>query len=102
MVSGQRHARGVGAELAHAFRTTGMRITATNPAAYAEGAIGWVIDRPTFETAAGGSMQTRMAAIFRREGDDWQVVHVHNSMSVPNAQVEGFEDFEVGNAAQPI
>ncbi len=79
-------------ELAHAFRTTGMRIVASDPYAYAEGAIGWVIDRPTFASASG-TVQTRMTAIFRREGDDWQIVHVHNSLSVPNAQVEGFEDF---------
>jgi hypothetical protein len=79
--------------LAHAFRTTGTRIVATDPSAYAEGAIGWVIDRPTFETAAGGRMQTRMTCIFRRDGDDWQIVHVHNSLSVPNERVEGFEDF---------
>jgi ketosteroid isomerase-like protein len=78
--------------LAHAFRTTGMRIVASDPYAYAEGTIGWVIDRPTFETA-GGRVQTRMTAIFRREGDHWQIVHVHNSVSVPNAQGEGFAAF---------
>ena len=38
-------------------------------------------------------MQTRMTCIFRREGDDWQIVHVHNSLSVPNEQVEPFADF---------
>ena len=79
--------------LAHAFRTTGMRIVASDPYAYAEGPIGWVIDRPTFETTAGGRVQTRMTAIFRRAGDDWQIVHVHNSLGAPNAQVEGFADF---------
>jgi len=78
--------------LAHAFATTGMRIVASDPYASAEGPIGWVIDRPTFETASG-TMQTRMTCIFRRVGDDWQIVHVHNSLSVPNEQVEGFEDF---------
>jgi dihydrofolate reductase len=78
--------------LAHAFRATGMRIVASDPSAYAEGAIGWVIDRPTFETA-GGRVRTRMTAIFRRNGDRWQVVHVHNSLSVPNERVEGFADF---------
>lgn len=86
--------------LAHAFRTTGTRVVASDPYAYAEGPIGWVIDRPTFETAAGGRVRTRMTCIFRRAGDDWQVVHVHNSLSVPNAQVEGFEDFETENAAR--
>ena len=80
--------------LAHAFRTTGMHIEASDPYAYAEGPIGWVIDRPMFATAAGGRMQTRMTCIFRRVGDDWQVVHVHNSLSVPNEQVAGFEDFD--------
>jgi ketosteroid isomerase-like protein len=39
-------------------------------------------------------MQTRVTCIFRREEDDWQIVHVHNSLSVPNDQVEGFEDFD--------
>jgi hypothetical protein len=79
-------------ELAHAFRMTGMHIVASDPYAYAEGPIGWVIDRPTFETASG-TMRTRMTCIFRRAGDDWQIVHVHNSLSVSNDQVEGFADF---------
>lgn len=38
-------------------------------------------------------MQMRMTAIFRRNGDDWQIVHVYNSLSVPNERVEGFADF---------
>ncbi len=50
-------------ELAHAFRTTGMRIVASDPYAYAEGPIGWVIDRPTF-TSASGTVQTRMTCNF--------------------------------------
>jgi SnoaL-like protein len=79
-------------ELAHAFAATGMYIVASDPYAYAEGLIGWVIDRPTFETASG-PMRTRMTCIFRRAGDDWQIVHVHNSLSVPNERVEGFADF---------
>ena len=41
-----------------------------------------------------------MIAIFRRDGDRWQIVHVHNSISVPNEQIAGFEDFETGNAVQ--
>lgn len=86
-------------DLAHAFRTTGMRIVASDPYAYVEGPIGWVIDRPTFASASG-TMQTRMTCIFRRAGDDWQIVHVHNSLSVPNAQVAGFEDFDIGGAAE--
>ncbi len=92
--------RAAWAELAHAFRTTGMHVVASDPYAYAEGPIGWVIDRPTFETAAGGRMQTRMTCVFRHVSDDWQIVHVHNSLSVPNDQAEGFEDFEMENAAQ--
>jgi hypothetical protein len=84
--------RAAWAALAHAFAATGMRIVASDPYAYAEGPIGWVIDRPTFE-AASGPMRTRMTCIFRREGDDWQIVHVHNSLSVPNEQVEPFADF---------
>ena len=86
--------RAAWAALAHAFATTGMRIVASDPYASAEGAIGWVIDRPTFETASG-TMQTRMTCIFRRAGDDWQIVHVHNSLSVPNEQVEAFTNFEM-------
>jgi hypothetical protein len=78
--------------LARAFRTAEVRIVASDPYAYAEGSIGWVIDRPTFETASG-TMRTRMTAIFRLAGDDWQIVHVHNSLGVPNEKVEGFADF---------
>ena len=87
-----RAMRAAWAALAHAFAATGMRIVASDPYAAAEGAIGWVIDRPRFETASG-TMQTRMTCIFRQAGDDWQIVHVHNSLSVPNDQVEAFADF---------
>jgi ketosteroid isomerase-like protein len=86
--------RAAWAALALAFRKTGMRIVASDPYAYAEGTIGWVIDRPKFETASG-TMQTRMTCIFRREGDGWQIIHVHNSLSVPNEQLEAFADFEM-------
>ena len=87
--------RAAWAGLAHAFRESGMHITASDPYAYAEGTIGWVIDRPTFATAAGGHMQTRMTCVLRRAGEDWQIVHVHNSLSMPNDQAEGFEDFDM-------
>ena len=31
----------------------------------------------------------------QHEGDDWQIVHVHNSLNVPNEQVEAFADIEM-------
>jgi ketosteroid isomerase-like protein len=79
-------ARQAWAALAHSFRETGMRVVPDAPAAYAEGSIGWVVDQPTFRDGEGRAMQTRMTSIFRREADAWKVVHVHNSLGVPDEQ----------------
>jgi ketosteroid isomerase-like protein len=73
-----------------AFRAGGLRVTPGEPAGYAEGPCGWVIDRPTFRTEAGARTRTRMTAIFRREDGAWRLVHLHNSVGVPDAQVAAF------------
>jgi ketosteroid isomerase-like protein len=73
-----------------AFRAAGLRVTPGEPIGYAEGPFGWVIDRPTFRTEAGARTQTRMTAIFRRKDGTWKLVHLHNSVGVPDAQVEAF------------
>lgn len=73
-----------------AFRAGGLRVTPGEPEGYAEGPCGWVIDRPTFRTEGGARTQTRMTAIFRLEDGAWKLVHLHNSVGVPDTQVEAF------------
>jgi hypothetical protein len=68
------------------FRAMGMLVAPAEPRAYAEGSIGWVIDRPTFRNRAGTVVQTRMTSIFRREQGTWTIIHVHNSLGVPGEQ----------------
>lgn len=76
--------------LVRAFRAGGLSVTPREPEGYADGSIGWVVDRPTFRTRAGAQTQTRMTGIFRAEGGAWKLVHLHNSVGVPDEQVEVF------------
>jgi hypothetical protein len=77
---------------ANAMRTTRIRLVPGDAEAYAEGTIGWVIDRPTFSNRNGGETETRVTALFRWDTESWKLVLFHNSIAVPDAQVEAFRD----------
>lgn len=57
--------------------------------AYEEGTIGWVQDEPNFVMPNGESMKGRMTIVFRIEGISWQIVQMHFSFGLPNADTFG-------------
>jgi SnoaL-like protein len=75
---------------ARTFHTTGLQVSPTEPIAYADEALGWVVDRPVFRAPTGVTTQTRMTALFHREADGWKLIHLHNSVGVPDADVAVF------------
>jgi SnoaL-like domain len=68
----------------------GAQTTPTEPQAWAEGDLGWVVDRPRLRMPGGAEVQFRVTTIFHREGGVWKGVHQHASIGVPNDQVEAF------------
>lgn len=57
-----------------------------DPRCFEEGSVGWVVDRPTFVLAGGGSVSSRMTAVMRQEEGEWKLVHAHWSVGVPNEE----------------
>jgi hypothetical protein len=83
------------------FEVEGMRLETRDPVGYAEGSLGWVVDRTSFFFPDGSVMQSRLTAIMRREDGRWKVVHMHHSVGVPEGEVvelqrrwtaEGFDE----------
>jgi SnoaL-like domain len=68
----------------------GVQMIPTEPQAWAEGDLGWVVDQPRLRTPTGAEVQLRVTTIFHREGGSWKAVHQHASIGVPNDQVEAF------------
>jgi hypothetical protein len=75
---------------AGAFRRTGLQITPSEPIAYADGVLGWVVDRPVFRAPTGVTTQTRMTALFHHEVDGWKLIHLHTSVGVADADLAVF------------
>lgn len=70
------------------FEAEGVRLeTGGGAVAHEEGSMGWVADEPVFFFPGGSSMKTRLTAVFRQEGDDWALVHMHVSVGVPDEEV---------------
>jgi hypothetical protein len=69
------------------FETEGLRLHPDDPLGYAEGSLGWVVDRPAFEFPDGVRMHMRLTAIVRREDAAWRLVHAHFSVGVPDEEV---------------
>jgi hypothetical protein len=54
------------------------------PSGYAEGSIGYAVDRPRFVFPDGKFLPTRLTAVLREEGEAWRIVHLHFSVGVPD------------------
>jgi SnoaL-like domain len=57
-----------------------------NPSAYANGDVGWYVDRPTWIFGDGTTADMRMSAVLQREPEGWRIVHAHLSVAVPDDQ----------------
>jgi hypothetical protein len=69
------------------FETEGIGLTPVNPVAWAEGALGFVLDTPRFEFPDGSGIDTRVTAVVHLEDESWRVVHAHFSVGVPDEEV---------------
>ena len=56
--------------------------------AFAEGSVGWVVDRPRLRLQDGSTMDLRLSAIFHREEGRWMLVHQHVSTGVSDPIAE--------------
>ena len=73
-----------------ASRSAGVQTVTSNPQAWAEGDLGWVIDQPRLRLPNGAEVQMRVTTIVHREGGTWKLVHQHASIGVPNDSIEVF------------
>ena len=69
------------------FETEGIELTPADPVAWAEGSLGFVLDRPQFRLPDGSLIDARVTAVLRLEDEVWRVVHSHFSVGVPDEQV---------------
>lgn len=61
-------------------------IPGPNPSAWARGDVGWFVDQPTWQFADGSRAEMRLSAVLQREAAGWRIVHVHQSIAVPDDQ----------------
>jgi SnoaL-like domain len=61
-----------------------IRMEPGDPRGYAEGALGWVADRPTFVLPDGATIPARVTAVLRLEDGAWKFVNAHFSVGVPD------------------
>jgi ketosteroid isomerase-like protein len=73
------------------FETEGVKLTPVNPIAWAEGSMGFVLDRPEFTLPDGSRLDTRVTTVLRLEDGVWRVVHSHFSVGVPDEEVAGLQ-----------
>ena len=69
------------------FETEGVGLNPVDPVAWAEGSLGFVLDKPRFNFPDGTGIDTRVTAVLRLEDDVWRIVHAHFSVGVPDEEV---------------
>jgi hypothetical protein len=61
-------------------------IAGPNPSAWARGDVGYFVDQPSWQFADGSRAEMRLSAVLQREAEGWRIVHVHQSVAVPDDQ----------------
>ena len=64
--------------------------------AFAEGTVGWAADRRTMRLASGKEITVRETMLFRQEDGEWKLVQFHASVAVPNAELAGQMNLNLG------
>jgi hypothetical protein len=62
----------------------GIRLEAGDPHGWAEGAVGWAADRPTFVLPDGTPVPARLTVVLLTDGVEWKPVQAHFSLGVPD------------------
>ncbi len=70
------------AELAH--HRGGTRLEGTDPRGWAEGSLGFGVDKAAFVRPDGSRLPTRLTGVLREENGEWKVVHLHFSVGAPD------------------
>lgn len=73
------------------FEAEGLQLIPSDPEAYEEGTIGWILDEPSFVFPDNSQVKMRMTLVFRREDDDWKLVQMHASVGVPDEEVQDLQ-----------
>jgi hypothetical protein len=69
------------------FGMPGVRLEAGDDLrAWAEGSVGWTVDRPSFLLPDGSSFQVRMTTVFHQEDGDWKIVQLHASVGIADEE----------------
>ncbi len=74
-----------------AQRDAGVDGLPGEPLAYADGEVGWAVDRGLRFRVGEEETPFRMSVVYRREDGEWKMVHFHSSLGVPNEEVVGVE-----------
>jgi hypothetical protein len=65
----------------------GMRLEGgSDPRGWAEGSVGFAVDRPRFVMPDGSFVPTRLTGVLHEEAGEWKVVHLHFSVGVPDEE----------------
>lgn len=89
-ISGRETVRQLFDAASQALVSSGAKHSVGSPLAWAEGDVGWVVDRPVYRSPGGAEVSARLTTIWHREGGAWKLVHQHASLGVPDEQVPAF------------
>lgn len=64
----------------------GTRLEGQDPRGWAEGSLGFAVDKAAFVLTDGSRLPTRLTGVLREDGDEWKVVHLHFSVGVPDEE----------------
>jgi hypothetical protein len=64
----------------------GTRLDGDDPRGWAEGSLGFGVDKPAFVLPDGNRLPTRLTGVLRQDEGEWKVVHLHFSVGVPDEE----------------